>query len=283
MSLKLDFHVHSESRGKVFITAEELRDSMIKNNLDGVAITNFFNVSHALRLKEEINDRIVIVGQEIHTEDGHIAGLGLKEKIDDFQNAEDTIDRIHEQGGIAVAVHPFLYLGVGRKVMSLPIDAIESYNGLMGISVIPNYLAQKAVQKSKMPQLASTDTTDPMFIGYSYTEVLTDEPTSILETIRLGKVRLFKKAIPFPFMFVLKNFLKFKDLEPCSLHPMPCFICEKSMTVRLFRERFKCLDCGKVVFSRIACCNGHYLCQECVVSRSQIHETSLVRQGQNQL
>lgn len=273
MSLKLDLHVHSESRGKVFITAEWLRDSMIKNKLDGVAITNFFGISHALKVKQEIKDRIVIVGQEIHTKDGHITGLGLKERIDDFQSAQETIDRIHEQGGIAVAVHPFFYLGLGRKVMSLPIDAIESYNGLAGFSFIHNYLAKNAARKLKIPGLSSSDTTDPRFIGYSHTEVLTDEPCSILETIRSGKLKLFKKAIPFPFIFVLKNLLKFKDLEPCALHPVPCLICEKSMTVRLFREKFQCLDCGRAVFSRIACCNGHYLCLECVVSRSQIYET----------
>ena len=115
MSIKLDLHVHSKFRGHTYITAEKLKEALTKRRLDGVAITNFFDISHAVLLKEQLKEFIVIVGQEIWTKEGHLIGLGLNEKLPDFKSAEETIGEIHNQGGIAIAPHPYLNLGLGKK------------------------------------------------------------------------------------------------------------------------------------------------------------------------
>jgi len=267
MSIKLDLHIHSEARGKVFINAKQLEDSLRNNRLDGVAITNFNDISHALWLKEKLKDFIVIVGQEMWTEDGHIVGLGLRKRIDDFKSAKKTIELIHAQGGLSVAVHPFLFLGIGKKMMTLSIDAVESYNAGMAPPLFYNHLAKQMARKLNLPQLASTDTTNARFIGRSYTEVMTEDRSSILQTIRSGKVGLFKRALPFPYVFMLKSILGFRDMEPCLTHASPCLVCKKSITLRLFKKRHRCLDCGRIESSRIACCNGHYICMRCVTKR----------------
>jgi hypothetical protein len=268
MSIKLDLHVHSESRGKIFINSRQLRECLKAKRLDGVAITNFFGIAHALWLKEKVKDFIIIVGQEIWAKEGHIVGLELKKKIDDFQSAQETIRQIHEQGGLAVAVHPYLFLGVKQKAMSLGFDAIEAFNAAMGWSVLHNYLAGRLSKGDSIPRLASTDTTSARFIGHSYTEVLTEDSGLILDTIRSGRLKLFKRAIPLPLAFILKNLLQFRDIEPCAVHAVPCHVCDKSMSVRLVRRRFKCADCGKTETSNIVCCNGHYLCIDCIGIRS---------------
>jgi len=280
MSIKLDLHVHTESYGRRFIEAEQLRLSLKRNGLDGVAITNFFDISHALSLKEALKEYIVIVGQEIMTKDGHIVGLGLKENIPNCLSVEETISIIRVQGGLAVAVHPYLHLGVGEKVVSLPVDAVEVYNAVIGGFFIYNFLAKKMARKMNVAPLASTDTTDGNLIGRSYTEVMTDSSDSILETIRSGNVRLFKRAIPIPFGFIAKGILKCRDLEPWLPHAIPCFICGRSMTVRLFKEKFECLDCGKTEMSRIACCNGHYICMKCIINRGEKRD-DVLKYGDN--
>ncbi|MDP8233441.1 MAG: PHP-associated domain-containing protein [Candidatus Saelkia tenebricola] len=267
MSIKLDLHLHSESRGKIFIEADDLRYALGKNNLDGAAITNFFSLSHAVKIKEEIKDFIIIIGQEICSQEGHLTALGLKEKIADLQPAHETINQIHSQGGIAVAVHPFLPLGLGKKVTELSVDAIEVYNAALGASIIYNYRAKRVSEKLGIPGLSSTDTTAAEFVGRSYTEVMTDDKAGILNTICTGDVKLVRKALPFPFLFTLKSILRFKNLAPCSTHAVPCLICGYSMVVRLFKEKVRCLDCGKVELSRILCCNGHYICDKCVAKR----------------
>lgn len=274
MSIKLDLHIHTQSHGKTLIDHDVLRHALNKNGIDGVAITNFFDISHAMWLKKKIKDKIIIVGQEVWTKEGHIIGIGLKEQLPDFINAEDAIDLIHNQGGIAVAPHPYIFLGVGEKAKRLSIDAVEVYSGLMGRTVVFNHLAVNLAKKLNLPSIASTDTTDPKFIGRSYTNVLTDNHENILETIKAGRVRLKRRAVPLPVAFILKNLLNFTNFEPCLLHAVPCYICGKSMAVRILKKRYNCFDCGREVMSRIACCNGHYLCITCIfkrVSRKKIN------------
>lgn len=272
MSLKLDLHVHSVSNGKTLISCDQLKNSLRKNDLHGVAITNFYDISHALLLKKQLKEFVIIVGQEIWTKDGHIIGLGLRKKIPDFQGAKETIDYIHEQGGIAVAPHPYLFnssLSLGKKVLSLPVDAIEVYNGLVGSFVIPNYLARRASEKMKVPQVASTDTTNAAVIGRTYTEVLVESPDHVLDAIRSGKVKLHKMALPIPYVFILKGLFNSSNIELCSSHAVPCLICGRSMTARIFKKKFNCLDCGKEEWSRLVCCsNEHFLCLECVAKRN---------------
>lgn len=267
MPIRLDLHVHTESHGQTVINDEQLYKAMNKNGIDGVAVTNFFDISHAVWIKQKLNGKIIIVGQEVWTKEGHIIGLGLKERIPDFISAEDAIGLIHDQCGIAVAPHPYLHLGLGEKAEQLPIDAVEVYNGLMGRTIVFNRLAAGLAKKRNLPQIASTDTTDPKFIGWSYTNVLTDKQEDIFETIKAGRVKLKRRAVPLPVAFILKNLLNFTDFEPCLLHAVPCSICGKSMAVRLVKKKHTCSDCGKEFLSRIVCCNGHFLCINCIFKR----------------
>jgi hypothetical protein len=270
MSFKLDLHVHTESHGKTYISVDQLQQSLKHNGIDGIAVTNFFDISHAVWLKEKLKEHIIIVGQEIWTTEGHIVGLGLKERIADSQDAADTIGLIHDQGGLAVAPHPFLFLGIGKGVVTLPFDAIEAYNGLLGPTIIFNYMAKRMAVKMNVSQIASTDTTNPLYIGHSYTNVLVEEPDQILRAVQLGKIKLRKRALPLPLVFIIKSIMKLPDLDTCSLHAVPCFICGKSMVTGLFKEECCCFDCGKKQWSRVSCCNGHFLCVGCVVRRGQL-------------
>jgi hypothetical protein len=199
-------------------------------------------------------------------------GLGLKKRIPDFRSAEETIGHIHEQGGIAIAPHPYLFnksLCLGKKTLSLPVDAVEVYNGLVGPFIIPNYLAKRTAKKMNIPQVASTDTTNAAAVGRTYTEVLVENPDRIFAAIRSGKVKLHKQALPVPLVFILKGFINSSNIEPCLNHAVPCLICGKSLTVRIFGNEFKCLDCGKEEWTRLVCCsNEHFLCLECVVKRN---------------
>lgn len=49
----------------------------------------------------------VIVGQEVESSDGHILGLWTPELIPAELDAHETVARIHAQGGLAIAAHPF--------------------------------------------------------------------------------------------------------------------------------------------------------------------------------
>jgi hypothetical protein len=65
---------------------------------------------------------------EVSSREGHIVALGIKEEVKKGMSAEETLDRIHELGGVAIAAHPFrLRDGLGKKVNSR-FDGIEVLN-----------------------------------------------------------------------------------------------------------------------------------------------------------
>lgn len=73
---------------------------------------------------------IVIPACEVTSKDGHILAYGIKEEIPRKLTAEETTKQIHQQGGLAIAAHPFLrrfgrLLGVGNLIYKVPFDGIE--------------------------------------------------------------------------------------------------------------------------------------------------------------
>lgn len=121
-----------------------------KTDLDVIAITDHDTIKGALEAKK-IHDAgdyrfDYIVGQEVTSTAGHIIGLFLTKQIPKERSPHETVKRIHDQGGIAIAAHPLLILkyidpemltadGVGVDVlMAEKFDAIEIINGvpLMG-------------------------------------------------------------------------------------------------------------------------------------------------------
>lgn len=104
--------------------------------LDVVAITDHHTVEGGLRAREHAarsGARIsVVVGQEISTRDGHVVALFISETIPRWLSAAETVQAIHEAGGIAVAAHPFWHpgrYGVASLAGRLPFDAVEVLNG----------------------------------------------------------------------------------------------------------------------------------------------------------
>jgi predicted metal-dependent phosphoesterase TrpH len=142
---KADTHMHTDASDGGFSPAELLEYVEHKTDLDVVGITDHDTIDGALeakRLHEKGNYRFdLIIGQEVTSQDGHIIALFIDKEIPKELPASETIKRIHKQGGLAIAAHPFLTLryidpdmltadGVGVDVlMSEQFDAIEIING----------------------------------------------------------------------------------------------------------------------------------------------------------
>ncbi|HTY08074.1 MAG TPA: CehA/McbA family metallohydrolase [Candidatus Edwardsbacteria bacterium] len=134
-----DLHIHSDySDGAASV--ERILFRACHLGLDTIAVTDHNEIAGALearRLAERWQLPVqVIVGEEVTTSEGHVVGLFLKERIRPLLTAQATVDEIHRQGGLAIAVHPFsAWLkmfdcgGVGRLVERLQFDALETANG----------------------------------------------------------------------------------------------------------------------------------------------------------
>ncbi|MEM3845311.1 MAG: PHP-associated domain-containing protein, partial [Candidatus Parvarchaeota archaeon] len=89
---------------------------------------NSFGAYETVKDEKEI---MIIPGIEVSTLSGHVIGLWVKGNIPKDMSVEETIIKIHESGGIAVAVHPYRYItGLKEKnVRTNKFDLIEIMNG----------------------------------------------------------------------------------------------------------------------------------------------------------
>jgi predicted metal-dependent phosphoesterase TrpH len=102
-----------------------------KLGLDFLCITDHNTIKGAVEA-QKYNKELVIIGEEISSNDGEILGLFLQEQIQPGLSAEETIEQIHGQDGIAIAPHPFSAhcSCVGKKINTLRFDGIEVFNAL---------------------------------------------------------------------------------------------------------------------------------------------------------
>ncbi len=117
--MKIDMHVHSRYSADSLITLEDIVFYTKERGLDGVAITDHDRLDGALKIAAK-TELFIIPGIEVSSADGHILGLNVNEPISGRLGAQETVDRIHYAGGIAVACHPFGFLKGGSETALVP-------------------------------------------------------------------------------------------------------------------------------------------------------------------
>jgi predicted metal-dependent phosphoesterase TrpH len=195
LGLKIDFHVHTHYSRDSTITFREIVAYSKSRGLDGVAITDHNTVKGALRLKTR--EIIVLPGIEISTMNGHLLGLNLSATIPAKLGIEETIHRIHEAGGIAVAAHPSVFHKSSLYNRINSYDAIEVVNA----SSIPfqfyKYLRKKLAAHLGLPQTAGSDSHYAPEIGTAYTIVEADpDVDEIVGAVKKGATIPEGQAIP---------------------------------------------------------------------------------------
>ena len=106
-----DLHIHTTASDGVATPAEVLDWVSTKTDLRVIAIADHNTNLGAIEAAELAAERglaiDVIIAQEVESADGHIVGLWTPRIVPPGLSAEDTVIAIHEQGGFAVAAHPF--------------------------------------------------------------------------------------------------------------------------------------------------------------------------------
>lgn len=211
-NLKVDFHVHSTCSSDSIISPKDLFKYAKKRNLDAVAIADHNEVKCALDIAKNI-ELLVIPSTEVSTLGGHVVGLNVKKKIPKGLSVQKTVDIIHDQGGLAVACHPFAWFkgSLGTNI-SDKFDAIEVINA----SAFPfkrcNKKALELAQSLNLAQIAGTDAHNPQSIGLAYA-VLDAEPTieDIMKAILEKRCKAFGNPIPFELR-IKQQFMLLKKL-----------------------------------------------------------------------
>jgi len=132
--IKVDLHIHTRYSGDSDITLEQLIERCQKLEFGAIAITDHGTAEGALAMASKDTPFKIIVGEEVASSEGEIIGLFLKESIPNGLSPEETIQRIHSQGGVVCIPHPFdRYRSSAMKAHTLErianqIDIIEVFN-----------------------------------------------------------------------------------------------------------------------------------------------------------
>jgi predicted metal-dependent phosphoesterase TrpH len=197
LPLKIDLHVHTQYSYDSLITPEELVFYAKKCGLDAVAVTDHDRIDSALKIAKE-TDFPIIPGMEISSLNGHILALNVQEPIPKKLGADETVDKIHEANGIAVACHPITFFkeSLGKNTNS-KFDAMEVINA----SAFPFHYSvrngRKLASRLGIAQVAGSDAHYGPEIGCAYTLVDAEsEIDEIIKAISKGLCQPFGRAIP---------------------------------------------------------------------------------------
>jgi predicted metal-dependent phosphoesterase TrpH len=191
-------------------SAHQLVDHARRIGLDLIAVTDHDTIEGALRAAEyskllptqwgggrrsRPEGPEVIVGEEVSSRDGHVVGLFLERRIRPGMSAAATVHAIHDQGGLAVAVHPFWRTqrrarggrvhGVGWLAAELEFDAIEVENATPGFYVF-NQLARRLNMGLGSAEVGGSDAHILDAVGRAYTEFPGNTPKALRTAIETG-------------------------------------------------------------------------------------------------
>lgn len=203
--LAVELHSHSVRSHDGRDPVGQLLERAQTVGLDALAVTDHDAIEASLEAAELAPeyDIVGIPGIEISTAAGHVLGIGVEEVIERDLPFQETIDRIHDAGGIAVVPHPFQELrkGVLRSVSKQDLvaaDAIEVYNSRL-LTGISNRQAEKLAARYGIPMTAGSDAHVAEMVGQAVTLADTDDRSveGVLNAIREGKTSIDGRRTPF--------------------------------------------------------------------------------------
>lgn len=193
-----DIHIHSYySHGtKIYYDGvNSPKDILIyakRIGLDAISITDHDTLkgsNQAIKLSKKY-DITVISGMEVSSSDGHILALGISESLPKGLSAEETVDMIHERGGIAIAPHPFDIRRTGIGHLARICDAIEVFNS-QNLDRVSNIKAERFANKYNIPKTAGSDAHSIELIGNGIIEIPSyPDIDYILKKIKSGDILL---------------------------------------------------------------------------------------------
>ena len=166
-----------------------------------IAITDHDTIEGALRAADLAaglkGAPEVIVGEEVSSRQGHIVGLFLERRVRAGMSAAATVHAIRDQGGIAIAAHPFWRTnrqvqgrgrvhGVGWLAAELDFDAIEVENSTPGFYLF-NQMAHRLTEATGVAEVGNSDAHILDAVGRAFTSFPGRSAADLRDAIREGR------------------------------------------------------------------------------------------------
>ncbi len=163
-----DVHIHTTASDGFPTVKEVLNHVSRMGTLNVIAITDHNVMDSSLWAYEHRHNYPfdIIPGVEVSSAQGHVLALWVTHSIPRGLSLIETVDAIHEQGGMAILAHPFevvvsaetcyRYLRNPELVREAGIDAIEVHNAG---TVTPgnNMLARRMAIQLRIPIVGNSD------------------------------------------------------------------------------------------------------------------------------
>ena len=203
--LAVELHSHSAGSYDGRDSVERLLEHASRNGLDAIAITDHDVIEESLRATEHCEEYgiVAIPGIEVTTTAGHVLALGVEELVPKGLSFAETVDVIHDRGGLAVVPHPYQTFrrGVLANVTEDEVtraDALEVLNSRF-LTGRTNRQARALALEREMPQTAGSDAHVAEMVGKATTLVDADERSvdAILNGIRDGWTEIDGQRTPY--------------------------------------------------------------------------------------
>jgi predicted metal-dependent phosphoesterase TrpH len=131
--IRLEFHCHTIYSKDSLLAVPRLLDVCRRKGIDRLVVTDHNTIAGALRAKE-MDPELVVVGEEIMTQDGELLAAFVQEQVPPGLAPLEAVKRLREQGAFISVSHPFDSFRKGG--WSLPglleitplVDALETFN-----------------------------------------------------------------------------------------------------------------------------------------------------------
>ena len=177
---KIDMHVHSIYSGDARNDPEAIIRCFAESGIIPLVCDHNTTAGSAVvsrQLQKLAPDIPVILAEEIMTAEGEIIGLFLNEEIHPFLPADETVELIHDQGGLALVPHPFCSWrttsALRRDTLAAiagEVDIIEGFNGRT-LRDSENRAAREFAAQIKKPFSVGSDAHIPEDLGRFWLEL----------------------------------------------------------------------------------------------------------------
>jgi predicted metal-dependent phosphoesterase TrpH len=155
---RADLHIHT-TRSDGSASPQQVARALASSDLVVAAVTDHDTVEGAMEVREALAGRgpEIIIGTEVTSADGHLLALFVDRAIPKGRSARETVELIHERGGLAIAAHPYFPMhSLGDLAGRLPFDAVEVANGT-ALGELANRRARRTLGRSARAVVGGSD------------------------------------------------------------------------------------------------------------------------------
>jgi predicted metal-dependent phosphoesterase TrpH len=195
LELKLDLHIHSTYSPDSYNSIDSINSTIGEIGFQGYALADHDTMGGLGEALEKSGNLVVVPAMEVSAKGAHVLVLDPTETVPIGLNISEVVDRVHDQGAIAILAHPY---GLPRswpnisEVEGSSFDAIEVANSAQVPYEVICELNRRLALRMGLPITGGSDSHIPATIGRSYTivESESNDYHDVIKAIKLGRTKV---------------------------------------------------------------------------------------------